>query len=167
MRKQKIDLLFIFKFINSYIMRKNLNTWLSAVLWLAVGFNSLNLIFIVSQSFSMFDISVFTALVYTIFAAVGAYLMVKERRIGLYMLAGALLFKTGMSVYQFCSAEPDDVMSFVVQTKSMLLRPVVVSICQIIFLALLMLLKCNGKNAYQFFFGARSSDDSPVSEYNK
>lgn len=103
---------------------------------------------------------------YTIFAVVGAYLMVKERRIGLYMLAGALLFKTGMAIYQYCSTGPDEVMSFFRQTKSMFLRQVEVSIGQIIFLSLLMLLKCNGKNAYQFFLGAKSSD-GPVSVYDK
>ncbi len=140
-----------------------LNSFLIAILWIKLAFTSLGILgqlweFI--KDADSIDPVMVTGIVLAICAVLGVYLLLKVEKTGFYLIVAADIAIAILSYYRYThisASEYGMVYSF---ARELAFKGVWSNIGQIILLMLLMLLKRDGKNAYQVLWG---SDNQPES----
>lgn len=128
-----------------------LNSWFVAILWIKIVFTSLSVIAAIWEIFTnsndiLLDLG---NILLAIGAILGAYLLLKAKKIGFYLIVLTNIILAMLSYYQFTQISVDEYGMMYDLAQQSAFRGVWGSIGQIIFIMLLMLLKKDGRNAYQ------------------
>lgn len=133
-----------------------LNKWFTGILWVKIAFTSLGLISLIvsyiRQGNNNLPLECATVII-TALAIVGAYQLTQANRLGFYLVVGTNLFAAIMSYVQYINLDPDDFGIFYDMASSRVLSGVWSGLAQIVILLLLMLIRQNGKNAYEVLWG--------------
>lgn len=128
-----------------------LNSWFVAILWVKIVFTSLSVIAAIWEIFTnsndiLLDLENILLAIGAIF---GAYLLLKAKKSGFYLIVVTNIILAMLSYYQFTQISVDEYGMIYNLAQQSAFRGVWGSIGQIIFIMLLMLLKKDGRNAYQ------------------
>lgn len=147
-----------------------LNKWFTGILWIKIAFTSLGLISLVVNYIQQGSENLpweCATVIITALAIVGAYLLTKANRLGFYLVVGTNLFAAIMSYVQYINLDPDDFGMFYDMASSRVLSGVWSGLAQIVILLLLMLIRQNGKNAYEVLWSkSAESTDEPLDNEN-
>ena len=133
-----------------------LNSWLVGILWIKIIFSSLG---IVGQIWKMITDASYASplvavnVVLAVCAVIGGYWLLQAEKRGFYLIVGANIALSILSYYQYTQITVEEYGMFFNMAQQSAFRGVWGSIAQIIFIMLLMLLKKNGKNAYNVIWG--------------
>lgn len=128
-----------------------LNSWFVAILWIKIVFTSLSIIGAIWKIFTDSDDILLNVenILLAIGAVLGAYLLLKAQKNGFYLIVVTNIVLAMLSYYQFTQITVDEYGMMYDIAQQGALRGVLGSLGQIIFIMLLMLLKKDGRNAYQ------------------
>lgn len=132
-----------------------LNSWFVGIMWIKIVFSVLGIIGQVWHMFS--DITsanpiVVISVVLAVCAVTGGYWLLGAEKKGFYMIVGANIALAILSYYQYTQISADECGMLYNMAKQEAFRGVWGNICNIIILMLLMLLRKNGKNAYEIIW---------------
>lgn len=128
-----------------------LNSWFVAILWVKIVFTSLSVIAAIWEIFTnsndiLLDLG---NILLAIGAILGAYLLLKAKKMGFYLIVLTNIILAMLSYYQFTQISVDEYGMMYNLAQQSAFKGVWGSLGQIIFIMLLMLLKKDGRNAYQ------------------
>ena len=141
--------------MTNQILKQNeeqiLNSWFIAILWIKIVFTSLRIIGAIWEIFTDSNgvLLKLENILLAIGAVLGAYLLLKVEKRGFYLIVVTNIILAMLSYYQFTQITIDEYGMMYDIAQQSALRGVWGSLGQIIFIMLLMLLKKDGRNAYQ------------------
>lgn len=155
--------------INKQREESKLNSWFVAILWVKITFTTLSVIGRMWKIFT--DENYYTLLVaadvmLAICAIIGAYWLSKARKKGFYMIVGVNVVLAAIVFYQYTQITTNEYGALYDMARRTVLRGVWISLGQIALLMLLMLLKDNGKNAYQVIWGCNDQQTKELDVIN-
>lgn len=128
-----------------------LNSWLVGILWIKIVFTTLGIAGEIWKMFTDADYSsplVVVNIVLAVCAVIGGYWLLHAEKRGFYLIVGANIALAILSYYQYTQISDEKYGMLYGMAKSSAFRGVWSSLCQILFIMLLMLLKKDEKNAY-------------------
>lgn len=143
---------------------QKLNRIFVVILWINIFFTSVATFELIDKFTSNNDTVVLLNALLSACAVVGAFLLIKANKKGFYIIVAVNVIMGFLAFYQYTQTSVDEYGILHESAKSGAVKGVLGCLGQIVVLMLLMLLKKDGKNAYQVLWGeSKNRTDSQES----
>lgn len=139
-----------------------MNSWFNAILWLNLVVSCLGLLGLfvnMMKGDNVFDIFTLINACAVCVAIAGFYWLLKAEKKGFYLFVIGCLLNATIAYIQFCYVNAADLGAMRSVASGIVFKGVWASLGKIVLFMLLMLLKCDGKNAYHVLWSTTQQDE--------